>query len=111
MNAIKILEAWNSSIKNKSEYPLGHLLHKDCKIEYFGRPKIQSKEEHLIWCRDNTTAKCIGDFHVIYDKNGVCCGSHSVAYSSGKFGLIMFFGQYSDTGVTSWSSLVSRDRD
>ena len=111
MNAIKILEAWNSSIKNKSEYPLGYLLHKDCKIEYLGRLKIQSKEEHLIWCRDNTNAKCIGDFQVIYDKNGVCCGSHRVTYSSGKFGLIMFFGQYSDKGVTSWTSLVSRDGD
>ena len=111
MNAIKILEAWNSRIKNKSEYPLGHLSHKDCEIEYFGRPKIQSKEELLIWFTDNTTAKCIGDFHVIYEKNGVCCGNHGLAYSSGKFGLIMFFGQYSDMGVTSCNSLVSRDRD
>ena len=111
MNAVEILEAWNSSIRSKSEHPLEHFLQKDGKIEYFGRPKIQSKEEHLIWCRDNTEAKCIGDFQIIYDNNGVCCGSHSVTYSSGKFGLVMFFGQYSNAGVTSWTSLVSRDGD
>ena len=54
MNAIEILEAWNASIRQKSEYPLGQFLHNDCKIEYFGRPQIQSKDEHLKWCRDNT---------------------------------------------------------
>ena len=106
MNAIKILEAWNSSIRNKSEYPLGLLLHKDCKIEYFGRPQIQSKEEHLIWCRNNTNAKYIVDFQTVYDENGVCCGSHSVTYNSGRRGLVMFFGKYSGKGVNSWTSLV-----
>ena len=109
MNAIKILEAWNTSIRNKSEYPLRHFLPKDCKIEYFERPQTRSKEEYLICCRDNAEAKCIGDFQIIYDNDGVCCGSRSVTYSSGKFGLVMFFGQYSTVGVTSWTSLVSRD--
>ena len=84
---------------------------RNVRLSIFGRPQIQSKEEHLIWCRDNTEAKCIGDFQIIYDNNGVCCGSHSVTYSSGKFGLVMFFGLYSNAGVTRWTSLVSRDGD
>ena len=53
--------------------------------------------------------KCIRNFRVIYDDNGQCCGSHTVTYVSGNSGLIMFFGQYSDMGVTSWTSLVSKD--
>ena len=65
MNAIEILEAWNDSIRQKSEHPLGQFLHEHCKIEYFGRQQIQSKEEHLKWCRENTKAKCIGNFRVI----------------------------------------------
>ena len=109
MNAIKILEAWNSSIRNKSEYPLGLLLHKDCKIEYFGRLQIQSKEEHLIQCRNNTNAKYIVDLQTVHDENGVCCGSHTVNYNSGRRGLVMFFGKYSGKGVNSWTSLVQRD--
>ena len=109
MNATEILEAWNASIRQKSEHPLAHFLHDDCKIEYFGRSQIHSKDEHLKWCRENTKAKCIGNFRVIYDDNGLCCGSHTVTYVSRGSGLIMFFGQYSDAGVTNWTSLVSRD--
>ena len=109
MNAIEILVAWNASIRQKSEHPLVHFLHDDCKIEYFGRSQIQSKDEHLNWCRENTRANCIGNFKIIYDDNRLCCGSHTVTYISGNSGLIMFFGQYSDMGVTSWTSLVSRN--
>ena len=36
MYAIEILEAWNARIRQKSEHPLGHFLHNDCKIEYCG---------------------------------------------------------------------------
>ena len=91
MNAIKILEAWNASIRQKSEHPLAHFLHDDCKIEYFGRSQIQTKDEHLKWCRENTKAKCIGNFKIIYDDNRLCCGSHTVNYVSGNSGLIMFW--------------------
>ncbi len=44
MNVIEILEAWNASIRQKSEYPLAHFFYDDCKIEYFGRVQIQSKD-------------------------------------------------------------------
>ena len=43
MNAIKILEAWNTSIRNKSEYPLRHFLPKDCKIEYLSENIDEAK--------------------------------------------------------------------
>ena len=62
MNAIEILEAWNDSIRQKSEHPLTHFLHDDCKIEYFGRSQIQSKDEHPKWCRENAKAEMHKEF-------------------------------------------------
>ena len=83
MNVIKILKAWNVSIRQKSEHSLAHCLHNDCKIEYSGRSQIQTKDEHLKWCKENTEAKGIRNFKIIYDDNGLCCGSHRVTYVSG----------------------------
>ena len=91
MNVIKILKAWNVSIRQKSEHSLAHCLHNDCKIEYSGRSQIQTKDEHLKWCKENTEAKGIRNFKIIYDDKWVMLREPSCDLCFRGSGLMIFF--------------------
>ena len=106
MDAKKILSIWGKTFSEKVDYLSEHLAD-DLVIEFLGKDSsFQAKDEHIAWCISDERPT-IGDFKVIFEKNGVAVGTHTALNPQGEGRDVMFYGKFEKEKVTEWKVLVS----
>ena len=106
MNALDILNAWNTTLSTNEELALGQHLSESFTFTMLGQNTMtQNAQEHLNWCTSDESPQ-ISDFLVVYDDGEVCSGTHVAKMADGQTFDVMFFGEYGET-LERWHVLLA----